>query len=390
MDVTEQKELEEQLRQAQKMDAIGKLAGGIAHDFNNLLTAILGFGNVLLETIGEDDPRRTHVEQILKAGQRAADLTSQLLAFSRQQLLQPVIVDLNQIVDDSVVLLRRLIGENIRLETVLAPQIATVRADPVQLQQVLMNLSINARDAMPDGGRLTIEIANVELDENYGGHHYAVASGKYVLLAVSDTGVGMTETVRARLFEPFFTTKKRGEGTGLGLATVYGAVKQAGGYIWVYGEPGKGSTFKVYLPRVEGESTAAVAAAVTAVPASGSETILLVEDEPAVRQLARMMLERAGYRVVEAGTAEEAETTHLAHVGSIRLLITDVVLPGSSGPDLFQRLSIRDPKLKVLYMSGYTDDAVFRTGRLQHGVAFVQKPFTADTLRKKTREVLDS
>jgi PAS domain S-box-containing protein len=389
MDVTEQKALEEQLRQAQKMDAIGKLAGGIAHDFNNLLTAILGFGNVLLEGIGEGDSRRMPIEQILKAGQRAADLTAQLLAFSRQQLLQPVIVDLNQIVEDSVVLLRRLIGENIRLETVLAPQSATVRADPVQLQQVLMNLSINARDAMPDGGRLTIEIANVELDENYGGHHYKVTQGKYVLLAVSDTGVGMTETVRARLFEPFFTTKKRGEGTGLGLATVYGAVKQAGGYIWVYGEPGKGSTFKVYLPRIEGESTSPVAPAVTATPASGTETILLVEDEAAVRQLARMMLERAGYRVVQAGTAEEAETTHLEHAGSIRLLITDVVLPGSSGPDLFQRLSIRDPKLKVLYMSGYTDDAVFRTGRLQHGVAFVQKPFTADTLRKKTREVLD-
>ena len=389
-DVTEQKELEEQLRQAQKMDAIGKLAGGIAHDFNNLLTAILGFGNVLLEGVEEGDPRRTHIEQILKAGQRAADLTAQLLAFSRQQLLQPVIVDLNQIVEDSVVLLRRLIGENIRLETVLATGTATVRADPVQLQQVLMNLAINARDAMPDGGRLTVEVTNCELDEHYGGHHYAVVPGKYVCLAVSDTGVGMTDAVRARLFEPFFTTKKRGEGTGLGLATVYGAVKQAGGYIWVYGEPGKGSAFKVYLPRVEGKSSGSVAAAGAASPTKGTETVLLVEDEPAVRQLARMMLERSGYRVIQAATAEEAEATHLAYAGSIRLLITDVVLPGSSGPDLFQRLSIRDPKLKVLYMSGYTDDAVFRTGRLQHGVAFVQKPFTADVLRKKTREVLDT
>jgi CheY-like chemotaxis protein len=305
--------------------------------------------------------------------------------------VQPVIIDVNQVVDDSVGLLRRLIGENIRLETVLAPGHATVRADLVQLQQILMNLAINARDAMPDGGRLTIEVANVDLDADAVGLHYAVVPGKYVCLVVSDTGVGMTDAVRARLFEPFFTTKKRGEGTGLGLATVYGAVKQAGGYVWVYAEPGQGSTFKVYLPRVEGESSGPVAAVATASPASpGTETILLVEDEAAVRQLARMMLERSGYRVILAATAEEAETTHLEFAGSIRLLITDVVLPGSSGPDLFQRLSIRDPQLKVLYMSGYTDDAVFRTGRLQHGVAFVQKPFTADALRRKTREVLDS
>jgi PAS domain S-box-containing protein len=389
LDVTEQKQLEAQLTQAQKMDAIGKLAGGIAHDFNNLLTAILGFGNELLESIGADDPRRKHVEQILQAGQRAADLTAQLLAFSRQQLVQPVIVDINQVVEDSVVLLRRLIGENIRLETVAAPQPATVRADPVQLQQILMNLSINARDAMPEGGRLTIEVANVELGEHSGEPHYDVVPGPYVQIAVIDTGVGITDVVRARMFEPFFTTKKRGEGTGLGLATVYGAVKQCGGYIRASAEPGKGTAFRVYLPRVTGD---AIAPAVTAPPAAasaGNETVLLVEDEPAVRQLARMILERGGYRVVEAGTAEEAETTHLTHAGSIPLLVTDVVLPGSSGPDLFQRLSIRDPKLRVLYMSGYTDDAVFRTGRLQHGVAFVQKPFTADVLRKKVREVLD-
>jgi PAS domain S-box-containing protein len=389
-DVTEQKDLEAQLRQAQKMDAIGKLAGGIAHDFNNLLTAILGFGNVLLESVDAGDPRRTHIEQILKAGQRAADLTAQLLAFSRQQLVQPVIIDVNLVVEDNVGLLRRLIGENIRLETVAAPVTATVRADPVQLQQILMNLAINARDAMQDGGRLTIEITNCELDEHYSNHHYAVVPGKYVCLAVSDTGVGMTEAVRARLFEPFFTTKKRGEGTGLGLATVYGAVKQSGGYISAYGEPGMGSAFKVYLPYVEGQASSPVSAAAAPSASRGTETILLVEDEAAVRQLARMMLERSGYRVLLAATAEEAETMHLTHAGAIRMLITDVVLPGSSGPDLFQRLSIRDPRLKVLYMSGYTDDAVFRTGRLQHGVAFVQKPFTADALRKKTREVLDS
>jgi PAS domain S-box-containing protein len=389
IDVTEQRTLEEQLRQSQKMDAIGKLAGGVAHDFNNLLTAILGFGQLLLEDLAPADPRREQMEAILKAAARAADLTSQLLAFSRQQLLQPVIVDVNAAVRETTVLLRRLIGENIQLEVVPSAATAQVRADASQLQQILMNLSINARDAMREGGRLTIEVAIVNLDESYGGQHFEVRPGAYVMIAVTDTGAGMTDVVRARLFEPFFTTKRRGEGTGLGLATVYGAVKQAGGYIWVYSEPGSGSTFKVYLPRVDGEPAPEAAAPVERV-AAGNETILLVEDEEGVRTLATLILERAGYRVVSATSAEEADRTHLQHAGSIRLLITDVVLPGSSGPDLFQRLTLRDPKLKVLYMSGYTDDAVFRTGRLEPGVAFMQKPFTAVVLRQKIREILDA
>ena len=390
IDVTEQKMLEEQLRQSQKMDAIGKLAGGIAHDFNNMLTAILGFGNMLLEDFAADDPRREQIEAIIKAGTRAADLTAQLLAFSRQQLLQPVVIDVKIAVDESMVLLRRLIGEHIQLQSVFTNEPAKVRADQAQLQQILMNLAINARDAMPEGGRLTIEVANLALDETYGNQHFAVQPGSYVMIAVVDTGLGMSGEVQARLFEPFFTTKRRGEGTGLGLATVYGAVKQAGGYIWVYSEPGRGSTFKVYLPRIDDDTPVVEAALPAESVAAVTETILLVEDEEAVRRLAGLLLERAGYRVIAAGNAEEAAQIHLAHSGAISLLITDVVLPGSSGPELYQRLSIRDPRLRVVYMSGYTDDAVFRTGRLEPGVAFVQKPFRRQELLQKIREILDA
>ncbi len=389
-DISEQRLLEEQLRQSQKMDAIGKLAGGIAHDFNNLLTAILGFGGFLLDGLEPGDHRRPHVEEILKAGHRAAELTAQLLAFSRKQLLEPVVVDLNATVAESTKLLGRLIGEYIHLESVLAPDLGRVRADPVQLQQIVMNLAINARDAMPEGGRLTIETANIELDESYGTQHYKVTPGRYVLLAVTDTGVGMSEEVRGRMFEPFFTTKERGRGTGLGLATVYGAVKQAGGYIWAYSEPGRGSTFKVYLPRLTGEQAPVVPAPAAGPLVSGRETVLLVEDEEAVRALTRMILTRTGYRVIEAANGDEAEARHAEASGGITLMITDVVLPGSSGPQVFQRLAVRDPNLKVLYMSGYTDDAVFRTGRLQDGVAFIQKPFTADGIRRKIREVIDN
>ena len=390
IDVTEQKLLEQQLRQAQKMDAIGKLAGGVAHDFNNLLTAILGFATLLHEGFEPGDARRSQVDAILQAGKRAADLTAQLLAFSRQQLVQPIVVNVKSAVDEATVLLRRLIGENIRLQTVFTSDHAKVRVDPGQLQQILMNLAINARDAMPEGGRLTIEVSTTDLDESYGGQHIAIAPGPYVMIAVSDTGIGMSEAVRMRLFEPFFTTKPRGEGTGLGLATVYGAVKQAGGYVWAYSEPGLGSTFKVYLPRSADDAPAVEVAPPAAKPAKGSETIMLVEDEDGVRLLTRMILERAGYRVVLAASAEEAEQTHLQFAGSIALLITDVVLPGSSGPDLYKRLAIRDRRMKVLYMSGYTDDAVFRTGRLEQGAAFVQKPFTALELQRKIRETLEA
>ena len=389
IDVTEQKKLEAQLRQAQKMDAIGRLAGGVAHDFNNLLTAILGFGTFLHDDLPAGDPRREQMQEILKAARRAADLTAQLLAFSRQQLVQPVIVDVNAAVQDITGMLKRLIGENIRLTTRLAPQPATVRTDPVQLQQILMNLSINARDAMPAGGELTIETAHIDLDHSYRVENFQVVPGRYVMLAVTDTGVGMTPEVQRRLFEPFFTTKRRGEGTGLGLATVYGAIKQAGGYIWAYGEPGKGSSFKVYLPRVDGEAVPD-APPVTAAAAVGHETILMVEDEAAVRLLTRTILERAGYRVIEATSAEDAEAKHREIGASIGLLLTDVVLPGSSGAELYQRLAQLNPRLKVVYMSGYTDDTVFRTGGLEHGVAFIQKPFNADALRRKIRDVLDA
>ena len=389
IDITEQKQLEEQLRQAAKMDAIGKLAGGIAHDFNNMLTAILGFGEFLLEDLPPGDPRRPQVEEIMKAGRRAAELTSQLLAFSRRQLLQPKIVDVNSAVTDIIVMLRRLIGENIRLTANLAPDAAMVRADPVQLQQILMNLCINARDAMPQGGELTIDIANVDFDDTYSVQNFKVEPGSYVMIAVTDTGVGMTEEVRVRLFEPFFTTKRRGEGTGLGLATVYGAIKQAGGYVWAHGEPGKGSAFKVYLPRIDGYAADEPALA-GAASGAGSETILLVEDEDAVRLLTCTILARAGYRVIEAADASEAMAKFAGAADSIALLLTDVVLPGSSGSELYRELFPRNPRLKVVYMSGYTDDSVFRTGGLEPGAVFIQKPFSAEMLKQKIREAIDS
>ncbi len=388
-DISEQRLLEERLMQSQKMDAIGKLAGGVAHDFNNLLTAILGFGQFLLDSLDAGDSRRGQVEEILRAGRRAADLTAQLLSFSRQQLVQPAVVDPNAAVTETLSLLSRLVGENIVVEARLDPGIGMVRADPAQLQQIVMNLVINARDAMPEGGRLTVETANVTMDQSYSTPQFAVTPGDYVMLAVVDTGVGITDEVRARMFEPFFTTKARGQGTGLGLATVYGAVKQCGGYVWVYSDPGRGSTFKVYLPRLAADAIPAVTAPVPDRPAGGTETLLLVEDEEAVRSLTSMILERAGYRVVAAANAREAEALHLDYSGAITLLLTDVVLPGASGPELFQRLAMRDPRLKVLYMSGYTDDAVFRTGRLQPGVAFIQKPFSAEGIRRKVREVID-
>jgi CheY-like chemotaxis protein len=362
----------------------------VAHDFNNLLTAILGFGTFLQDSIEPGDERREHADEIVKAGRRAAALTAQLLQFSRKQLVQPVVVDVNEVVTETLQLLARVIGEHVEVTAALASGALEVLADPVQLQQIVMNLAINARDAMPNRGRLTIETAGVELDESYGSQQFAVVPGRYALLAVTDTGVGMTDEVRARLFEPFFTTKERGQGTGLGLATVYGAVKQAGGYIWVYSEPGRGSTFKVYLPRLAGgEARSEEAPAATTSGAGGDETVLLVEDEEPVRVLTSLILERAGYRVLEAANADEAETAHRSHAGTIALMVTDVVLPGASGPEVFERLVARDPRLKVLYMSGYTDDAVFRTGRLQPGAAFIQKPFSADGLRRKVREVLD-
>jgi PAS domain S-box-containing protein len=389
VDVTERLNLEEQLRQSQKMEAIGRLAGGVAHDFNNLLTVIKGYTELLLDSYGEADPRRGELEEVRKAADRAGALTRQLLAFSRQQVLAPRTLNLNQVVQSMDGLLRRLLGESIELSTLLGPEVGQVRADPGQLEQVLMNLAINARDAMPRGGKLTIGTANTEIDEMYAREHPTITPGSYVLLAVSDTGQGMDAETQAHIFEPFFTTKEQGKGTGLGLSTVYGIVKQSGGDIWVYSELGVGSTFKVYLPQVD-----APAEAVSTHPGGrrtvGSETILVVEDEDGVRALVRKFLERSGYKVLEASNGDQALGIVQEHGHGIDLLLTDVVLPRMSGSELARRLADIAPRTRVLYMSGYTDDAIVHHGVLSAGAAFVQKPFTADVLGRKIREILDS
>ena len=388
-DVTERLSLEQQLRQAQKMEAVGRLAGGVAHDFNNILTAITGYADLLLEDLGSDDPQRQDVAEIRKAADRAAGLTRQLLAFSRQQVMQAQVLDLNALVADTQSMLGRLLGEDVALATKLDPALGAVRADPGQLEQVLMNLAVNARDAMPNGGKLTIETANAELDESYTREHFPARPGPYVMLAVSDTGTGMSAEVQSHLFEPFFTTKEKGKGTGLGLATVYGIVKQSGGYVWVYTEPGHGTTFKIYLPRVD----AAPAPRVSGVQASpvedGTETVLLAEDETAVRAVARHTLQRHGYTVLEAPSAEAALDLAQRHSGPIHLLLTDVVMPGMSGRALALRLSELRPELRVIYMSGYPEEAITRHGVLERGFTYVQKPFTPEGLARKVREVLD-
>ncbi len=389
MDVHHEKQLEQQFRSAQKMEAIGQLAGGIAHDFNNMLTAVLGNANLVLDDLDANSPLRPDLEEIVKAAERAAALTRQLLAFGRKQVLQPVSVDLNASVRDLMQMLRRVIGEHIELTTVGDPQLSPIRADPTQIEQVVMNLVVNARDAMPTGGRLSIETANVKLDQDYAAGHLSVRPGRYVMLAVSDTGTGIDEATRRRLFEPFFTTKALGKGTGLGLATVYGIVKQSGGYIWVYSELGHGTTFKVYLPVGEEVPHVPHPHKEAAQPARGSETILLVEDEPAVRSLARVLLERAGYRVIPAANAQEAVLQFQSVGTEIDLVITDVVMPGASGPALLRYLSDQRPDLKVLFMSGYAHDAVPALGRLDKDAIFLQKPFTAERLIEKVREALE-
>jgi two-component system, cell cycle sensor histidine kinase and response regulator CckA len=388
-DVTERRTLEAQLRQSQKMEAIGLLAGGVAHDFNNLLTAITGYSELALRRLRSHDPSRHDVEEILKAGERAAALTSQLLAFSRKQVLQPRIIDFNSIVSEMEKMLRRLIGEDVVFRTVLDPELGSTRADPGQLEQVLMNLVINARDAMTRGGKLTIETRNVYLDEDYAKMHIAVVPGPYVMLAVSDTGVGMNEQTSARIFEPFFSTKEPGKGTGLGLSTIYGIVKQSGGNIWVYSEPGKGTTFKIYFPLV-GAHTQRIATATEAEEISnGNETILLAEDEEIVRNLARQVLEMYGYRVLEAASGKEALFICEQNTEPIHLLITDVIMPEMGGPELASRVAKLCPETKVLYMSGYTDSAIVHQGELDESAKFIQKPFTAERLARKVREVLD-
>ena len=389
-DVTDRTALEVQLRQAQKMEAVGRLAGGIAHDFNNLLTAIFGYSDLLGEELPPESPAREDLKEIRTAATRAAALTRQLLAFSRQQVLQPVVLNMNDVVQNLENMLQRVLGEDVELETHRAPDLGNVKADPGQLEQVILNLAVNARDAMPTGGKLTIETSNVSLSGDYAAAHRPVAPGEYIMLAVSDSGVGMDETVKTRLFEPFFTTKGVGAGTGLGLATVYGIVKQSGGYIWVYSEPGHGATFKVYFPRVEAPVDEVKQAPLPAVNLGGTETILLAEDEELLRPLARELLVRLGYRVIEATNAAEALDLARAHPAEIHLLVSDVVMPGQSGLQLARQLATERPQMKVLYMSGYTDEAIVRHGLLDPGTNFLQKPFTPTVLARKVREVLDA
>ena len=385
----EKESLEAQLRQAQKMEAVGRLAGGVAHDFNNLLTVIAGRSHFLIHRLTPDHPGRRDVELIQKSAERAAKLTRQLLAFSRKQILEPKVVDLGAVAKGIEPILQRLIGEDVNLAVVSHEGLGPVKADPGQIEQVILNLAINARDAMPRGGRLTIETANVELDETYTAGRAEVTPGPYVMLAVSDTGVGMDAATQARLFEPFFTTKEAGKGTGLGLATVYGIVKQSGGHIAVYSEPGRGSTFKIYLPCVEGAAAAAESVPVAAPPALGSETVLLVEDESDLRELAGEVLAARGYAVLQAGAPAEALQLAERHAGPIHLLVTDVVMPGMSGRELADRLLRAYPALRVLFMSGYTDTAIVHHAVLDPGTPFLHKPFTPDALARKVRDVLD-
>jgi hypothetical protein len=388
IDFTQRKLLEEQLRQSQKMEAVGMLAGGVAHDFNNLLTIINGYSQLLLTTLSAHDPNRSAVEQILKAGERAAALTRQLLTFSRRQALQPKVLDLNALVASLAVMLRRLIGEDIDLRLVMGPELGRVNADPGQLEQVIMNLAVNARDAMPRGGVLTIETANVELDESYTGRHITIQPGPFVLLAVSDNGVGMDAETRKHLFEPFFTTKGQGRGTGLGLSTVFGIVKQSGGSIDVYSEPGRGTSVKVYLPRID-QPAVLESEHETAAGQGGWETILLVEDDEMVRHLVRETLEREGYRILDAGDGAEARRIVENHSGQIHLLITDIIMPRQGGRELAADLAPLRPEMKVLYMSGYTDQAVIHSGIVDGDTAFLQKPFMPVTLTRKVRELLE-
>ncbi|HYL20544.1 MAG TPA: ATP-binding protein, partial [Gemmatimonadales bacterium] len=387
-DVTERRSLERQLLQAQKMEAVGRLAGGVAHDFNNVLTAILGYAGLLLDGLPTLSPLRPDLEEIRKAADRAAGLTRQLLAFSRKQVLEMRALDLNELVADMDKLLRRLLGEDIDVVTNLDRTLGAVRADAAQLEQVVVNLAVNSRDAMPEGGTLMIETRNADLDDSYAGEHVPVRPGRYVMLAVSDTGTGMSAETMSHVFEPFFTTKEAGKGTGLGLSTVYGIVKQSGGYVWCYSEPGHGTTFKVYLPRVD-EPIARLPIRAVAGPPHGSETVLVVEDEPGLRALTRRVLEKHGYTVLEARTADAASALVRDHAGPIHLLLADVVLPGASGRTLADELLARRADLKVLFMSGYTEDAIVHRGVLAANTAFIHKPFSAEALAAKVREVLD-
>jgi PAS domain S-box-containing protein len=387
-DVTREFQLEEQLRQSQKMEAIGRLAGGVAHDFNNLLTIINGYSQLVLEDLEPQNPSRVQVEEISKAGERAAALTRQLLAFSRRQVLQPQVLNLNAAVSNMGKMLKRLIGEDIELDVHLEDPLHQVKADPGQIEQVLMNLVVNARDAMPAGGKLTIETSNVELDSAYSQTHATVVPGSYVMIAVTDSGTGMDDATRAHVFEPFFTTKPKGKGTGLGLATVYGIIKQSGGYIWLYSERGHGTTFKIYFPVSEGNVQPTTSRTPKRVDIEGNETILLVEDQEEVRTLAQLMLETKGYTVLSAAGPLKALHIVSQRKDCIHLLLTDVVMPAMNGTELAQKLIALCPEMKVVYMSGYTDDSVVRHGMLGIGMYYIQKPFTPEGLVGKVREAL--
>ena len=389
-DVTDHTRLEAQYRQAQKMEAVGRLAGGVAHDFNNLLTAIFGYADLLAEALPPDHTGREDLQEIRTAATRASALTRQLLAFSRQQVLQPIVLSLNDVVENIEKMLHRLLGEDVELETHLAKNLGNVRADAGQLEQVIMNLAVNARDAMPTGGKLTIETANTDLDEAYTEQHQPVIPGRYVMLAVSDTGTGMDAITKTKVFEPFFTTKEPGKGTGLGLATVYGIVKQSGGYVWVYTEPGKGTAFKIYLPHVDAPLEPVSRAPELAGTVAGTETVLVAEDDELLRPLARELLTKLGYRVLEARNSVEALAVARSHQGDLHLLVSDVVMPGGGGFQLGQQLVTERPGLKVLYMSGYTDEAVVRHGLLERGLNYLQKPFTPAVLARRVRDVLDA
>jgi PAS domain S-box-containing protein len=387
-DITARKLLEDQFRQAQKMEAVGRLAAGVAHDFNNLLTIIIGYSDLMLDQFVPSDPRRAYATEIKGAGERAEGLTRQLLAFSRQQVLAPQILDVNTLIANLTKMLKRLIREDIELVFEVGPLPTMVKADPGQIEQVLMNLAVNSRDAMPQGGKLTIETSSVLVDEANSSSHLSIPIGSYVMLAVTDTGCGMDKDVQAHIFEPFFTTKEQGKGTGLGLATVYGIIEQSGGHIGVYSEPGVGTTFKIYLPAVKGapETTEE-----STVPAGGSETVLLVEDDACLRELARTVLSaRGGYKVLESSGGKEALLFAGEHRGTIHLLLTDVIMPGMSGRELSEGLATLRPEMKILYMSGYKDDTAARHGVPEGGMAFLQKPFTPESLLRKVRDVLDT
>jgi PAS domain S-box-containing protein len=387
--VTERRRLEDQLRQAQKMEALGRLAGGVSHDFNNLLGVISGYSELALRSVDPGSAIARRLEEIRRAAGRAAELTTQLLAFSRRQVLEPQVVHLNAVVSEAEKMLRRLIGEHIQLVTLLSDDLGHVKADPGQVTQIILNLAVNARDAMPGGGRLMVETANVDLDERYAAAHPDATAGRHVLLSVTDTGSGMDAETRSRAFEPFFTTKPVGEGTGLGLATVYGIVRQSGGHLTLYSEPGRGSTFRVYLPRVD-ESPAPAAAPPTAAVPGGGETVLLVEDDAALREMTREVLADAGYRVILASAGDEAFEQAAREPGPIHLVLTDVVMPRMTGPELGRRLAGPRPGIRMLYMSGYTEGAIMDLGALEPDAAFVSKPFTPDRLLARVRDVLDA